>query len=60
MLALAEEQRKAGLLLDDGARAPVRLNVSLRTTSESESAVKDKTTVWTGGRGRGHLCVPRD
>jgi RNA-binding protein 25 len=44
MQALAEEQRKAGLLLDDGA--PVRLNVSLPTTSKAESAAKEKATVF--------------
>ena len=44
MQAPAEAQRKAGLLLDDGAL--VRLNVSLPTTSKSKSAAKEKTTVF--------------
>lgn len=39
MQALAEEQRKAGLLLDDGA--PVRLNVSL---APAPVGAKEKTT----------------
>lgn len=39
MQALAEEQRKAGLLLDDGA--PVRLNVSLPLPAKGEPAGKD-------------------
>jgi RNA-binding protein 25 len=42
MQALAEEQRKAGLLLDDGA--PVRLNVSIASASIKEPANKEKTT----------------
>jgi RNA-binding protein 25 len=36
MQALAEEQRKAGLLLDDGA--PVKLNVSMAHTAEKDGA----------------------
>ncbi|KAF8955267.1 hypothetical protein BDZ97DRAFT_1927007 [Flammula alnicola] len=46
MQALAEEQRKAGLLLDDGA--PVRLNVSIAgpTAKEKEPPAKEKTTVF--------------
>ena len=44
MQALADEQRKAGLLLDDGA--PVRLNVSLPVMSKTESATKEKATVF--------------
>jgi len=46
MQALAEEQRKAGLLLDDGA--PVRLNVSIAapTIKEKDSHTKEKTTVF--------------
>ncbi|KAF5315227.1 hypothetical protein D9619_007258 [Psilocybe cf. subviscida] len=44
--ALAEEQRKAGLLLDDGA--PVRLNVSIAgpNAKEKEGAPKEKATVF--------------
>ena len=34
--ALAEEQRKAGMLLDDGA--PVRLNVSMNATTKPEAS----------------------
>ena len=49
MQALAEEQRKAGMLLDDGA--PVRLNVSIAAPhakeKEKETAVKEKTVVFT-------------
>lgn len=47
MQALAEEQRKAGLLLDDGA--PVRLNVSIAgpTTKETQPPGKEKTAVFT-------------
>lgn len=37
--ALAEEQRKAGLLLDDGA--PVRLNISLPLASAQDSNAKE-------------------
>ena len=46
MQALAEEQRKAGLLLDDGA--PVRLNVSIAAPTIKEKDVhnKEKTTVF--------------
>jgi hypothetical protein len=45
MQALAEEQRKAGLLLDDGA--PVRLNVSIASApSKTEGGAKDKATVF--------------
>jgi hypothetical protein len=46
MQALAEEQRKAGLLLDDGA--PVRLNVSIAgpTTKESQPPGKEKAAVF--------------
>jgi RNA-binding protein 25 len=46
MQALAEEQRKAGMLLDDGA--PVKLNVSLAPSAapnKQDSAAKDKATV---------------
>ncbi|KIM74831.1 hypothetical protein PILCRDRAFT_99100 [Piloderma croceum F 1598] len=39
MQALAEEQRKAGLLLDDGA--PVKLNVSLPVPVKAEGSGKD-------------------
>jgi RNA-binding protein 25 len=39
MQALAEEQRKAGLLLDDGA--PVKLNVSLPVPIKAEGGGKD-------------------
>ena len=46
MQALAEEQRKAGLLLDDGA--PVRLNVSIAapTVKEKDVHSKEKATVF--------------
>lgn len=44
MQALAEEQRKAGLLLDDGA--PVKLNVSIAAAPSKEPAAKDKATVF--------------
>ena len=46
MHALQEEQRKAGMLLDDGA--PVRLNVSLAPapTTKTEAATKEKTLVF--------------
>lgn len=46
MHALQEEQRKAGMLLDDGA--PVRLNVSLAPvpTAKTEAAAKEKTLVF--------------
>lgn len=47
MQALAEEQRKAGMLLDDGA--PVRLNVSIAPASSKEkelSSKPEKTTVF--------------
>jgi len=39
MQALAEEQRKAGLLLDDGA--PVKLNVSLPVLAKGDPAGKE-------------------
>lgn len=43
MQALAEEQRKAGMLLDDGA--PVKLNVSLNPApSKTEPAPKEAKT----------------
>jgi len=44
MQALAEEQRKAGLLLDDGA--PVRLNVSLAPAPTKDSNGKEKVAVF--------------
>lgn len=46
MQALAEEQRKAGLLLDDGA--PVKLNVSIAGagTKEKEPPAKEKAAVF--------------
>ena len=44
MQALADEQRKAGLLLDDGA--PVRLNVSIAPAPVKEAPTKDKATVF--------------
>ncbi|KAG6810114.1 hypothetical protein H0H92_013256 [Tricholoma furcatifolium] len=44
MQALVEEQRKAGLLLDDGA--PVKLNVSLTAAQQKEAAPKEKATVF--------------
>lgn len=46
MQALAEEQRKAGLLLDDGA--PVKLNVSIAASGakDKESSTKEKVTVF--------------
>ena len=46
MQALAEEQRKAGLLLDDGA--PVKLNVSIAAASTREKDVptKEKAAVF--------------
>ncbi|EKM79182.1 hypothetical protein AGABI1DRAFT_91794 [Agaricus bisporus var. burnettii JB137-S8] len=46
MQALAEEQRKAGLLLDDGA--PVKLNVSIATAGvkDKEPSTKEKVTVF--------------
>jgi RNA-binding protein 25 len=46
MQALADEQRKAGLLLDDGA--PVRLNVSIAPLPGKEAGNKEKaaTTVF--------------
>ncbi len=44
MQALQDEQRKAGMLLEDGA--PVKLNVSLAPiVPKVESAAKDKTAV---------------
>jgi len=46
MQALQDEQRKAGMLLDDGA--PVRLNVSLAPApiAKTEAATKEKTLVF--------------
>lgn len=44
MQALVEEQRKAGLLLDDGA--PVRLNVSIAMAPLKGSTAEGKTTVF--------------
>ncbi|KAG6815927.1 hypothetical protein H0H87_010114 [Tephrocybe sp. NHM501043] len=44
MQALVEEQRKAGLLLDDGA--PVKLNVSLASVQPKEPTTKEKATVF--------------
>lgn len=46
MQALAEEQRKAGLLLDDGA--PVKLNVSIAApgTKEKDAPSKEKAAVF--------------
>ena len=46
MQALQDEQRKAGMLLDDGA--PVRLNVSLAPApnAKTETATKEKTLVF--------------
>lgn len=45
MQALHEEQRKAGMLLDDGA--PVKLGVSLAAAAKkTESAPKEKATVF--------------
>lgn len=43
MQALMEEQRKAGLLLDDGA--PVRLNVSIAAPTK-ETNTKEKAAVF--------------
>ena len=43
MQALAEEQRKAGLLLDDGA--PVKLNVSLPIPAKVEGSSKESSKV---------------
>lgn len=43
MQALQEEQRKAGMLLDDGA--PVKLNVSLAPAGAKEAGPKDKAAV---------------
>ena len=44
MQALQDEQRKAGMLLDDGA--PVKLNVSLaQTAPKPDGAAKDKAAV---------------
>ncbi|TFK27683.1 hypothetical protein FA15DRAFT_585998 [Coprinopsis marcescibilis] len=47
MQSLAEEQRKAGMLLDDGA--PVRLNVSIApiVNAAKDKEHKEKTTVFT-------------
>lgn len=44
MQALADEQRKAGMLLDDGA--PVKLNVSLNTAVPKTEAGESKATVF--------------
>lgn len=44
MQALADEQRKAGLLLDDGA--PVKLSVKLAPAGDSNAAAKEKATVF--------------
>jgi hypothetical protein len=44
MQALADEQRKAGLLLDDGA--PVRLNVSIAPPPAKEAPTKEKATLF--------------
>jgi RNA-binding protein 25 len=45
MQSLAEEQRKAGMLLDDGA--PVRLNVSIAPMGAPvKETAKEKTTVF--------------
>lgn len=46
MQALQDEQRKAGMLLDDGA--PVRLNVSIAApqATKPEPGAKEKTTVF--------------
>jgi hypothetical protein len=46
MQALQDEQRKAGMLLDDGA--PVRLNVSIAApqVAKQDPIPKDKTTVF--------------
>lgn len=45
MQSLAEEQRKAGMLLDDGA--PVRLNVSIAAgPATAKEAPKEKTAVF--------------
>ncbi|KAH8104938.1 hypothetical protein DFH11DRAFT_1646152 [Phellopilus nigrolimitatus] len=47
MQALADEQRKAGMLLDDGA--PVKLNVSLQTAAaqKAEPSTETKAAVFT-------------
>lgn len=44
MQALQEEQRKAGMLLDDGA--PVKLSVSLAPTGQKEGMPKEKAAVF--------------
>lgn len=44
MQALADEQRKAGLLLDDGA--PVRLNVSIAAATAKDTGSKEKAAVF--------------
>ncbi|KAM5540820.1 hypothetical protein V8D89_005464 [Ganoderma adspersum] len=44
MQALQEEQRKAGMLLDDGA--PVKLSVSLAPTGQKEGVPKEKAAVF--------------
>lgn len=46
MQALQEEQRKAGMLLDDGA--PVKLGVSLTVAKKTDSAPKEKATTLFG------------
>ena len=43
--ALAEEQRKAGMLLDDGA--PVKLNVSLQAAQPKVDGAETKAAVFT-------------
>jgi hypothetical protein len=48
MQALAEEQRKAGLLLDDGA--PVKLNVSLPVPTKAEGGGKDNKAPYSDRR----------
>ncbi|KAF8877144.1 hypothetical protein CPB84DRAFT_1795235 [Gymnopilus junonius] len=60
MQALAEEQRKAGLLLDDGA--PVRLNVSIAppTAKEKEPPAKEKTMSLAERLERIRHSVPND
>ena len=44
MQALQEEQRKAGMLLDDGA--PVKLSVSLAPAAPKEAGPEKKATVF--------------
>lgn len=43
MQALQDEQRKAGMLLEDGA--PVKLNVSLQPAPKAEGAPENKTAM---------------